>query len=96
MSELRLLKKRAAFSGLKRDQYQRNVRFHSLYLARLCVTYKKDVPTFTHLIKLRRFFDQRFSKEYDEYAHIPIVYDNQPYSRYRCSPYCWINQYPTS
>ena len=58
-----LAKKRAAFNGIKQALYQKNVRFHLIYPARLRVTHGDDVLTFDSPDEAQRFYDQRIGKE---------------------------------
>lgn len=58
-----LAKKKAAFNGIKQALYQKNVRFHLLYPARLRVMCGDDVFTFDSPDEAQKFFDRRFGKE---------------------------------
>lgn len=58
-----LAKKRAAFNGIKQALYQKNVRFHLLYPARLRVLCGDNVFTFDSPDEAQKFFDRRFGKE---------------------------------
>lgn len=55
-----LAKKRAAFNGVKQALYQKNVRFHLLYPARLRVMCGDDVFTFDSPDEAQKFHDRRF------------------------------------
>ena len=57
-----LAKKRAAFNGIKQALYQKNVRFHLIYPARLRVTHGDDVLTFDSPDEAQRFYDQRIKE----------------------------------
>ena len=57
-----LAKKRAAFNGVKQALYQKNVRFHLLYLARLRVS-GDDVFTFDSTDEAQRFHNRKFGNE---------------------------------
>lgn len=56
-------KKRAAFNRIKRAMYQKNIKFHQLYLAWLRVMCEDDVFTFDSPDEAQKFFDWRFGKE---------------------------------
>ncbi len=58
-----LAKKRAAFNHIKQALYQKNVRFHQLYPARLRVMCEDGVFTFDSPDEAQKFFDRRFGKE---------------------------------
>lgn len=58
-----LSKKRAAFNGVKQALYQKNVKFHLLYPARLRVIHRDDVLTFNSPDEAQKFFDAKFGKE---------------------------------
>lgn len=58
-----LAKKRAAFNGVKQALYQKNVKFHLLYLAWLRVMCGDDVFTFDLPDVAQKFHDRRFGNE---------------------------------
>lgn len=58
-----LAKKRAAFNGVKRALYQKNVKFQLLYPARLRVMYRDDVLTFDSPDEAQKFYDEKFSEK---------------------------------
>lgn len=58
-----LAKKRAAFNSIKQALYQKNIRFHLLYPARLRVMCGDDVLTFDSPDEAQKFLDRRVGKE---------------------------------
>lgn len=58
-----LAKKRAAFNHIKQALYQKSIRFHQLYPARLRVMCDDDVFTFDSPDDAQKFFHQRFGKK---------------------------------
>ena len=54
-----LAKKRAAFNGVKRALYEKNVKFHLLYPARLRVMHRDDVLTFNSPDEAQKFYDEK-------------------------------------
>lgn len=58
-----LAKKRAAFNPIKQALYQKNIRFHQLYPARLRVMCEDGAFIFDSPDEAQKFFDRRFGKE---------------------------------
>ncbi|CAI5682234.1 unnamed protein product [Oreochromis niloticus] len=58
-----LAKKRAAFNSVKQALYQKNVRFHLLYPARLRVMHGDDRLTFDSPDEAQQFIDRTFGKD---------------------------------
>ncbi|KAI4877073.1 hypothetical protein NFI96_002395 [Prochilodus magdalenae] len=57
-----LTKKRAAFNGIEPALYQKNLRFHLLYPARLRMFLGDDIHVFSSHDEAQRFLDQRSCK----------------------------------
>lgn len=58
-----LAKKRVAFNPIKQALYQKNIRFHQLYPARLRVMCEDSAFIFDSPDEGQKFFDRRFGKE---------------------------------